>query len=443
MATKVTMPQLGESVVEGTVTRWLKEVGDQIDEYEPLLEVNTDKVDSEIPSPTSGRLLKILVPEGTTVQAGELLALIGDDGEAEAGEGAANGAEAEAEPALEGGAKAGPQADQQDGKQQAETSTSQAVKDREAIPAAGRSELGFISPVVAKIAAEHNLDLRQVTGTGQGGRITKKDVLAYLEGRQRAPQAALESEEQLEEAGKPVSREYVPAALPSQIPGEILPFTPVRRAIAEHMVLSKHTSPHVTTVMEADLSRVVKHRGAHKEAFAREGINLTYTAYFITAIVSALQAYPIVNSSWSEEGIRIHQPINIGMATALEEGGLIVPVIKDAGSLSLRGLARTINDLANRARNKQLQPHEVKGGTFTLTNHGTSGSLFATPIINQPQCGILGVGAVQKRVVVIEDAIAIRPMAYLTLTFDHRILDGAIADYFLGKVVKSLQGWHE
>jgi pyruvate/2-oxoglutarate dehydrogenase complex dihydrolipoamide acyltransferase (E2) component len=218
-----------------------------------------------------------------------------------------------------------------------------------------------------------------------------------------------------------------------------MPLTPVRRAIAEHMVLSKHTSPHVTTVMEADLSRIVKHRETHKEAFARDGIKLTYTAYFVAAIVSGLQAYPLVNSSWSEEGIQIHKQINIGMATALGEGGLIVPVIKDADGLSLKGLARMINDLANRARQKQLQPQEVKGGTFTLTNHGTSGSLFATPIINQPQCGILGIGALQKRVVVIDDAIAIRPMVYLTLTFDHRILDGAIADYFLGKVVESLQ----
>ena len=460
MPTKVTMPQLGESVVEGTVTRWLKEVGENIDEYEPLLEVNTDKVDSEIPSPVSGTLLKILVPEGTTEQAGELLALIGEEGETEAGEDDNVGAEGEVEPAPETASKTvsktasktAPQTArqyaQQDGKQQGGPASGQAPAEPPAIPPAGRSELGFISPVVAKIASEHNLDLRKVTGTGQGGRITKKDVLAYLEGRKEEPEAAHVPEEEgapsirrVEQAGQPVRREFVPASLPSQIPGEVLPLTPVRRAIAEHMVLSKHTSPHVTTVMEADLSRVVKHRQAHKETFARDGINLTYTAYFISAIVSALQEYPIVNSSWSEEGIRINQQINIGMATALGEGGLIVPVIKEADGLSLRGLARTINDLAARARSKQLQPHEVKGGTFTLTNHGTSGSLFATPIINQPQCGILGVGAVQKRVVVIEDAIAIRPMAYLTLTFDHRILDGAIADYFLGKVVESLQNW--
>jgi pyruvate/2-oxoglutarate dehydrogenase complex dihydrolipoamide acyltransferase (E2) component len=230
-------------------------------------------------------------------------------------------------------------------------------------------------------------------------------------------------------------------AIPQMEPGEILPLTPVRRSIADHMVFSKHTSPHVTTIMEADLSKVVKHRGANKSVFERDGVKLTFTAYFVSAVVSALKAYPIVNSSWSDEGIQLHRQINVGMAASLGEGGLIVPVIKNADSLSLLGLARAVNDLAERARGKKLQPDEVKGGTFTITNHGTSGSLFATPIINQPQCGILGVGMIQKRVVVIEDAIAIRPMVYVSLTFDHRILDGAIADYFLGTVVKSLENW--
>jgi len=212
------------------------------------------------------------------------------------------------------------------------------------------------------------------------------------------------------------------------------------------MVFSKHTSPHVTTVMEADLSRVVAHRQANKEAFARDGVNLTFTAYFVAAAVAALKAYPMVNSSWSDEGIVLHKPIHIGLATSLGEEGLIVPVIKNADALSLLGLARAINDLAARARAKKLQPDEVKGGTFTITNHGISGSLFATPIIHQPQCAILGVGAIQKRVVVLSDEargdmLAIRPMVYLSLTFDHRILDGAIADSFLGKVVEYLQNW--
>lgn len=228
--------------------------------------------------------------------------------------------------------------------------------------------------------------------------------------------------------------------------GEILPLTQVRRAIAEHMVFSKHTSPHVTTIMEADMSRVAAHRQENKDAFARDGVNLTYTAYFVAAAAAALKAHSIVNSSWREDGILIHRGIHIGVATSLGEAGLIVPVIKNADSLSLLGLARAINDLASRARARQLKPDDVQGGTFTITNHGVSGSLFATPIINQPQCAILGVGAIQKRVVVVSDAsgadlIAIRPMVYLGLTFDHRILDGALADAFLGKVVQTLQNW--
>jgi 2-oxoglutarate dehydrogenase E2 component (dihydrolipoamide succinyltransferase) len=209
------------------------------------------------------------------------------------------------------------------------------------------------------------------------------------------------------------------------------------------MVGSKRTSPHVTTVMEADLSKVVAHRASHKPVYAREGVTLTYTAYFIAAIAAALKFHPEVNSSWTDEGIRLHREINVGMATALDGGdGLIVPVIKGADRLSLLGIARQINDLAQRARNRNLQPDEVRGGTFTLTNHGISGSLFATPIINQPQCGILGVGAMEKRVVVIDDAIAIRPMVYISLTFDHRILDGANADHFLARVKANLESWN-
>jgi 2-oxoglutarate dehydrogenase E2 component (dihydrolipoamide succinyltransferase) len=208
------------------------------------------------------------------------------------------------------------------------------------------------------------------------------------------------------------------------------------------MVMSKHTSPHVLTVMEADMQRVVKHRSANKEIFARDGVNLTFTAYFMSAIVTGLKNYPVVNSSWSDEGVLVHKAINLGMATSLGEEGLIVPIIKNADNLSLLAMARAVNDLANRARTKKLQPDEVKGGTFTLTNHGISGSLFAFPVINQPQCGILGVGAMQKRVVVVDDAIAIRPMVYLSFVFDHRILDGASADNFLMKVKETLEGWN-
>lgn len=435
MSIQVIMPSLGESVVEGTISKWLKKVGDPVEEYEPLLEVNTDKVDSEIPSPGSGVLLDILVPEGETVTAGTVLAWIGEPGEQIS-------ATSESDRTAQGSALT-----------RAEGSPATLLSAATSLrQGAGREHgLGFISPVVARIAVEHGVDLSQVPGSGQGGRITKKDILAYIE-QQKTGTAAPKPEafgiEPIGEILQPAqvsqeAPEKFKAPLPEAIPGEILPMTTVRRAIADHMVLSKRTSPHVTTVMEADLSRVVVHRQANKAAFQRDGVNLTFTAYFVAASISAIKAYPIVNSSWSDSGIILHRAINIGMATSLGEGGLIVPVIKNADSLSLLGLARTVNDLASRARNRQLKPDEVKEGTFTITNHGISGSLFATPIINQPQCAILGVGAIQKRVVVIDDAIAIRPMVYLSLTFDHRILDGVIADYFLGKVVETLQNWPE
>ena len=435
MSIEVLMPQLGESVVEGTITKWLKSKGERVEEYEPLLEINTDKVDSEIPSPSSGILLDILIPEGETIQAGTVLALIGEEGEKipKAGHGEPKGKTDAKTAATSQPVKAPPTRP---------SSVAGLPGDKQLVP--GRDhELGFISPVVARIASENHVNLYEVPGTGQGGRITKKDIMAYLEKRPPAPAEKIETS-----AKAAVSAPPAPpvSAKPTAQAGEVLPLNPVRRAIAEHMVLSKHTSPHVTTVMEVDLSRVVNHRQANKEQFARDGVNLTFTAYFVTASIAALKTHPIVNSSWSEEGILVHRDIHIGMATSLGEAGLIVPVIKNADSYSLLGLARKINDLSQRARNRQLKPDEVKGGTFTITNHGTSGSLFATPIINQPQCAILGVGVIQKRVVVAtdaygNDAIAIRPMVYMSLTFDHRILDGAMGDAYLGKVVEYLQNW--
>lgn len=420
MPIQVIMPQLGESVVEGTVSKWLKNIGDEIKEYDPLLEINTDKVDSEIPSPAAGTLLAILVDEGTLVNAGTLLAWIGDPGEVIPEEG-------DAHPELKPVKEMKP----------AEEAVGYLQSSPPVISPGRDKGLGFISPVVAKISSEEGIDLSQVQGTGQGGRITKKDVLAYLELRKKTG---------VEKVSAPPETPVLSAKAtphPSQkiIPGEILPHTIVRRSIAEHMLMSKRTSPHVTTVMETDLKNVVAHRQANKSVFSQDGVNLTFTAYFVAATVAALKTYPIVNSSWSDEGILIHKDINVGMATSLGDEGLIVPVLKNADRLSLLGLAKTINDLANRARNHQLLPDEVQGGTFTITNHGISGSLFASPIINQPQCAILGVGVIQKRVVVIDDAIAIRPMVYLSLTFDHRILDGAIADYFLGQMVESLKNW--
>ncbi len=429
MPTKVIMPQLGEFVDEGTISKWLVSEGEKVEEYEPLLEVNTDKVDSEIPSPSTGTLLKIIVPEGTTISAGTLLAWIGEPGEEVPDGNGAGGSERAAVETRVEVEIARPEVSQP------EIAASPTVPAAVEPPSPGRErELGFISPVVARIASEEGVDLYRVPGSGRGGRITKKDVLAYLEQRAKSPGPA-PTPVQMPAPTLPARQ------TPSPAPGEVLPLTSVRKAIAEHMVQSKHTSPHVTTVMEADLNRIVAHRQENKAAFARDGVNLTFTAYFLSAAVSALKAFPIVNSSWSDEGILIRREINIGMATSMGDEGLIVPVIKNADSLSLLGFARTINDLAERARAKKLSPDEVKGGTFTITNHGTSGSLFATPIINQPQCGIMGVGVIQKRVVVINDAIAIRPMVYLSLTFDHRILDGAIADYFLAKVVESLETW--
>src|SRR6266498_2786550 len=421
MATKVLVPRLGEGVDEVTVIKWLKQEGDTINELEPLLEVNTDKVDTEIPAPISGTVLKIVAQEGVPAKVGEVLAYIGKPGEnVEGGDGGVRSREAsekpvQRQPALEG-------------------SPGESLTPRQPakLDIHGSKDIGFISPVVAKIAAEHEVNLSQITGTGLNGRITKNDVLNFIETSKSAP---------------PAIRQVIPAIAPVQ-GDQLIKHSVIRKQIAEHMVMSKHTSPHVLTVMEADMSRVARHRSTNKEMFARDGINLTFTAYFMMAIVAGLKAYSTVNSSWTEEGILVHKDINIGMATSLGEEGLIVPVIKGADNLSLLAMARAVNDLANRARSKKLQTDEVKGGTFTLTNHGISGSLFAFPVINQPQCGILGVGAMQKRVVVIpadggirDDAIAIRPMVYLSFVFDHRILDGASADWFLMKVKETLENW--
>jgi 2-oxoisovalerate dehydrogenase E2 component (dihydrolipoyl transacylase) len=405
MATKVLVPLLGEGVEEVTVIKWLKQEGDSVNELEPLLEVNTDKVDTEIPAPTSGTVLKIIAEEGAPAKVGTVLAFIGKPGESvdvSSGQIATSKS---------------PNGEDVQVKEVAKPQISQETGD-----------IGFISPVVAKIAAEHGVNLQQVQGTGLNGRITKNDVLNFVEtGKSAAPVAQ-------------PSISATPVVTPV-VGDQLIKHTIIRKQIAEHMVMSKHTSPHVLTVMEADMSRVVKHRDANKDVFARDGINLTYTAYFMAAIVAGLKNYPLVNSSWTDEGVLVHKAVNIGMATSLGEEGLIVPVIKDADNLSLLAMGRAVNDLANRARSKKLQPDEVKGGTFTLTNHGISGSLFAYPVINQPQCGILGVGVMQKRVIVIDDAIAIRPMVYLSFVFDHRILDGARADAFLTKVKEMLEGW--
>jgi 2-oxoglutarate dehydrogenase E2 component (dihydrolipoamide succinyltransferase) len=412
MATKVLVPLLGEGVEEVTVIKWLKQEGDSVNELEPLLEVNTDKVDTEIPAPASGTVLKILAEEGAPAKVGTVLALIGKPGES-----------------VDSGQSPVVSEKKESAKPKVELQT------RDEPQPSVRQDIGFISPVVAKIAAEHGVNLQQVQGTGLNGRITKNDVLNYVQNGKKTTNYGPQT--------------TVHRSLSTPIAGDqLIKHTVIRRQIAEHMLMSKHTSPHVLTVMEADLSRVIKHRSTSKDSFARDGVNLTFTAYFMMAIVAGLKTYPNVNSSWTDDGILVHKAVNLGMATSLGEEGLIVPVIKEADNLSLLAMARAVNDLANRARAKKLQPDEVKGGTFTLTNHGISGSLFAFPVINQPQSGILGVGALQKRVVVIpsaggagDDAIAIRPMVYLSFVFDHRILDGASADWFLMKVKETLENW--
>jgi 2-oxoglutarate dehydrogenase E2 component (dihydrolipoamide succinyltransferase) len=407
---------MGEAVEEVTIVQWLKAEGDPIDEYEPLLEVETDKVIAEIPSPASGTVLRILMPTvGEAVSVGTLLAWIGEPGEVIPEDSAPAEEKTPAVP-VETTAKSGATA---------APPLIQRQTELEAIKPGRHPELGFISPLVAKLAAQHQVDLATVNGTGLGGRITKNDLMSYVE-----------SNGHRIDTPKP----------PTPMAGEVIPHTLTRRRIAEHMVMSKRTSPHVTTVMEADLSAIIAHRKKYKDDFEKEGLRLTFTAYFVSATVAALKAFPLVNSSWSDESIILHPQLNVGMATDLGDEGLIVPVIKNADQLSLRGIARAVNDLAERARAKKLTADEVQDGTFTITNHGVGGSLFAAPIINQPQCAILGVGAIQKRVVVItdtagNDSMAIRPMAYLSLTFDHRILDGAIADHFLAKLIEALEAW--
>ena len=418
MAIKVLVPRLGEGVEEVTVTKWLKQVGEMIAELDPLLEVNTDKVDSEIPAPAPGIILSIHVPEGSVARVGELLAVIGEENEQAA------------EP-------------------QASAHLSLPTPSKLPVPVltitaekqAPPHDLGFISPVVSRMASEFGIDLTQVSGTGLGGRITKNDILSYIDTK-RTPSTVVEA---------PVSAAPPPDSTKASVlmtGDRLIKHSLMRKSIAEHMLASKRTSPHVLTVMEVDMSRVVAHRLTNKALFARDGVNLTFTAYFLSAVVTGLKAFPLANSSWSDEGVIIHTSIHLGMATSLGEDGLIVPVIKGADGLSLLGMARTVNDLSSRARAKKLQPDEVKGGTFTLTNHGVSGSILAMPIINQPQCGILGVGAMQKRVVAVtdglgNDVIAIRPMVYLSFVFDHRILDGASADWFLAKVKETLENWSD
>lgn len=419
MAREIKMPQLGESVTEGTVSRWLKEVGDSVEKYEPLLEVVTDKVDTEITAEASGILLDIKVEPGQTVDVGTVLAIVGQEGEQ-----LAEAAAAPAEPEVEAAAKA----------------DDEAAERRE--PADGKvppkpTGKARISPVVGRIAAEHNVDIQDVPGTGRGGRVTKQDILQFID----------EREAEKPSAKPPTPPREVPAREkpPAAVPGELLELTPMRRSIAEHMVESKRTAPHVTTVWEVDMSAVERYRQARKAAFEqREGVKLSYLAFVIAATVEALKEHPLVNSAYTDDGIRVKKEINIGVAVALDRG-LIVPVVKRSGDKSLAGIAKAVNDLATRARNGRLSTDDVQDATFSVTNYGALGSLIGTPIIPRGQAAILGVGAVQKRAVVVQvddtDSIAIKPMMYLALSFDHRVLDGGTADPFMADIKRRLENF--
>lgn len=496
------MPQMGESIAEGTITRWMKQVGERVERDEPLFEISTDKVDAEIPSPAAGTLTEIKFKEGETVEVNKVVAIIGAEGEtaaaaptaasapaapaapaaaatpppAPAAQAAVASAPPPTPPAADASATATAQAsntaqgatpqtaevagrsydDQRPGaKAEGQSLASGAGNgDAQAVDASTGANGGSqsaedlrrtkSSPLVRNIAREHNIDITQLEGTGMSGRVTKNDILSYIESGATPPpqQQAQTAEARAPQPPPQPAPQTPPAQTPHVQPGagdRVEPMTLMRRKIAEHMIMSQNTSAHVATVYEIDMTRIAKLRDKHKsEFFQRTGTKLTYMPFIFQAITSALRKFPIFNSQVSGDQIIYKQDINLGMAVALD-WGLIVPVIKRADDLSISGLARAANDLADRARNKQLKPDEVAGGTFTITNPGVFGGLFGTPIINQPQVAILGIGTIEKRAKVLttpegDDYIAIRHMAYFALSFDHRIIDGADAERFLAYV---------
>jgi pyruvate dehydrogenase E2 component (dihydrolipoamide acetyltransferase) len=438
-ATDVVMPQMGESIFEGTITKWLKQAGDTVQRDEPLFEISTDKVDAEIPSPASGVLSEIKVQAGTTVQINTVVATIGGSGA---------GAAAPA-PAASGK----PQTSTQPPASPAPAPVSDAPADSASLGEAGRS-----SPLVRKIAKDNNIDLRQVAGTGSSGRITKEDILGFLDkhGKGAAPvaqpsaapaPAAAPATAVPPAAAKPAAPAPVAPAAAS-LPGELVPMTRMRSIIAQRMIESKRTSAHVHTVFKVDMTRIVRLREKEKNKYEqRNGVKLTYMPFIAVAAAHALRKFPIVNASIEGDAIRYHQNINLGIAVALE-WGLIVPVIKQAEERSFLGIARAIADLAERARGKKLKPDEVGSGTFTLTNSGIFGEEFGTPVINQPETAILGIGGLKKEAAVItdkegNDTIAIRSLQNFSLGFDHRVIDGADAGKFMSEFKKTLENWNE
>ena len=409
MPTDVVMPQMGESIFEGTITKWLKKPGDKVQRDEPLFEISTDKVDAEIPAPASGVLQEIKIAEGATVQVNTVVGVIGDGDGAVAAKPAPAAAVAAAPAAPKPAAPAPPPV------------PAAAASHEEEAESDVRS-----SPLVRKLAREHNVDLSRIHGTGTAGRITKQDVLDFVE---HPPAAA-------------------PAPAPVAIPGELVPMSQMRRIIAQRMIESRRTSAHVHCLFEVDLTRIVNLRNKLKSGFEqRYGARLTFMPFFVRAAIIALQQFPIVNASLEGDNLHYHKHVNAGIAVALD-WGLIVPVLKNADELNFLGLQRGITDLGERARNKKLMPADVEGSTFTITNTGQFGAVFGLPIINQPNVAILGVGGITKQPMVITDAegtdsIAIRSVVHLTLGYDHRIVDGAVADQFMAIVKKTLESWSE
>ncbi len=423
MTTPVVMPQMGESIAEGTIVRWIKKLGDTVDRDEPLFEISTDKVDAEIPSPAAGVLSEIKVREGETVAVNSVVATIGDTV-------ASVGPAAETpDPAAVEADKARPKGSDPiaTGGGQTPVASAQATASPDATtPSSDDARRARSSPLVRRIAKEHDVDIASIPGSGVGGRVTKSDILGFLEHRP---------------SSGPSTGHHVPSYAPGE-PVEIVPMGVMRKKIAEHMVLSRRTSAHVHSVFEINFSRVAQLRDAHKAAYERNGTKLTFLAFIAKSVVDSLKAYPLLNSSLNGDNIVYKQDINLGIAVALD-WGLIVPVVKQADEKNLLGLSRAIADLAARARAKQLKPEEVQSGTFTITNPGIYGAQFGMPIINQPQVAILGVGAIEKRAVVIDDAIGIRPMGYLTLGYDHRLVDGAVADQFLSHLKEQLENFDD
>jgi 2-oxoglutarate dehydrogenase E2 component (dihydrolipoamide succinyltransferase) len=459
MAVDVIMPQMGESIFEGTITRWLKKPGDQVERDEPLFEISTDKVDAEIPAPSAGVLKEIKVKEGQTVPIQTVVALIDAAGSASAAASSAAPASAPApEKAATPKAAVPVPAAPAPSPAQAAPAASNAPAAASAVRENGQKIRS--SPLVRKLAKEHNLDLASMEGSGAGGRISKKDVLEAVSSGPKPSAPAAAPAAAAPSASAPAFTPAPPPAtggsvahpaLENAVPRERIyfgnyeaqPMSMMRQRIAEHMVASKHVSPHVYSIDEADMTKIAKIRERSKAAFeAKYGTKLTFMPFFVRACVEALRAFPTVNASADGNTVVLHREINVAIAVALD-WGLIVPVLKNAEEKNFLGIARGINDLAERARAKKLKPEEVQEGTFSITNPGVYGGLMGLPVINQPNVAILGIGAIQKRPMVIDDAIAVRSMVYLTLSYDHRVVDGAIAHQFVGKVKGYLESWSE